>query len=367
MKSRWAILAVLGAFWLFVPNPTSGAINTREIDKVRNKKVLDSKDKQVIDDFIAETVRKLVKTKDFSSVAEIRTAILTRASSDGAEAQYKAQFFESAYKHISKALEQASRLTPEDRKFKVTINLLILVDRLENLRLADLAIGMLKDENTVIRYLAVHSVTNPGITKQFDSKLAAHIAGLLKGIVESSGPEIITLMAKFAVDAKIAQAEDLLLHIADVRIKRHSNWKAKYEPLDGTILKSLLEKISSAGSRRPAIGQRFGQLYSYAIQRYIKGQDYLSTTQKRQLASVLVETEHKCIRNILGPTVKIRKAVEQDNYEALWLEHSRVLGDESRAGQLPRKWKFHYGVGRNGKIRTAPLALPEPPKTKVSK
>lgn len=370
MKSKWAILAVLGAFLLFVPNPASGAINTRRIGIVLNKDVLGPEDLEIIDDFVAEAVRELVRTRDFSEVGKVRRVILDHASSDKpSKAQYERQFFESAHKYISEALKKAK----DDNKFMVAINLLILVDRLENLQLADLAIGMLKDENTVIRYLAVDSVTNPSITKQLNSakssnsKLAQQIAKQLKGLVESSSPETMALMVKFAADVKIPQADDLLLHIADVRIKSYADWTVEYEPLDATILKSLLEKISSAGPKSPAIARCFGQLYSYAVQRYIKGQNYLSAAQKQYLASVLVETEHKCIRNVLGPTIKIKKAVEQDNYEVLWLEHNRVLGDESRAGLLPRKWKFHYGVDRNGKIRTAPLTLPEPPKTKVSK
>jgi hypothetical protein len=374
IKRKWAIFAALGVVLLLALNPASGAINTKEIKEVRKKEVLGAKDKQIIDDFVAEAVQELIETRDFSSIGQIRTAILTRASSNipGAQAQYRTQFFDSAYKYISEALKQAAGL-PEDRKFKVTVNLLILVDRLEDVRLADLGIGMLKDENTVIRYLAVHSVTNPGITKQLNSqnpdnsKLARRIAEQLSGLVDSSGPEIIALMAKFAADVKIPQGEKLLLQIADAQIKRHADWAVKHEFLNATILKSLLEKLSSEGAGKPATARRFAQLYSYVIQRYIKGRNYLSAAQKRRLASVLVETEHKCVRKkILEPTIKIRKAVEQGDYETLWLEHSRLLGDETRAGELARKLKFHYGLDPNGNERTAPLTLPEPPKTKVS-
>lgn len=374
IKRKGAIFAVLGALLLLVLNPAFGAISTKEINDVRKKEVLGTKDKQIIDDFVAEAVQELVKTRDFSSVGQIRTAILTRVSSDrpGAQAQYRTQFFESAYKYISEALKQAAGL-PEDRKFKVTVNLLILVDRLENLRLIDLVTEMLKDENTVIRYLAVHSITNPGITKQLNSqepdnsKLARRIAEQLRGLVDSSSPETIALMAKFAAEVKIPQGEELLLQIADVRIKRHADWAVKHEFLDTTILKSLLEKLSSEGSGKPVIARRFAQLYSYVIQRYIKGRNYLSAAQKRRLASVLVETEHKCVRKkIFEPTIKIKKAVEQADYETLWLEHSSLFGDETRAGQLTRKLKFHYGLDPNGNERTAPLTLPEPPKTKVS-
>ena len=72
-----------------------------------------------------------------------------------------------------------------------------LVDGLENLRLVDLAMNKLNDENEVVRYWAVHSITNPGITKQLNStnaadlKLARNIIGRLTGLVDNGAPEIV--------------------------------------------------------------------------------------------------------------------------------------------------------------------------------
>jgi len=364
MKSKWAILSVLGAFLVLAVNSGLGAVNTGEIEEVRNKEVLDpDEDFRIIDDFVAKAVRELVRTRDSASISKARTVILQRVSSNrpSAQAQYAAQFFESAYKYISEAFEQASEL-PADRKFTVTLNLLILVDHLENLQLADLAIGMLKDENTVIRYWAVHSVTNPAVAS--NPKLARKIAEQLKGLVASSGPEIIRLMAEFAANVNIPQGEDLLLQIADMRIKRYADWTVEYELLDATILSLLCKKLSSAGVSKPVIARHFGQLYSYAIQRYVKGRNHLSAAQKRQLASVLVEVEDNCVAKLLGRRQStIKKAVEQGDYEALRLEHSRLLGEEAGAGKLARKLKFDYGKTPNGRSHTAPLLLREPPKT----
>jgi len=360
----------------------SGAVSTSEIDSVRNKGVLEDEDFQIIDKFVAEAVRELVKTKDFTSIARIRTVILARKSSsrDSAATQYAEQFSKSAYKYISSGLKQASGLTPEERKFKVVLNLLILVDGLSDLRLADLAMEKLSNHNTVIRYWAVHSVTNPGITKQLNSakaansNLARNIVGRLKGLVEGASPETIALMAQFAADVDIPQGEDLLLQIADMRISKYANWTVDYELLDATVLRLLCNKISAAGLNKPlpatsrgkpAIARRFGQLYSYAIQRYVKvkGRDFLAATQIGQLASVLVETEDKCIRELLEKRqVVIKRAVERDDVTALLLEHNRLLGDETRAGELALKLNFDYGPSPDGNKRTAPLTLPEPPK-----
>jgi len=63
----------------------------------------------------------------------------------------------------------------------------------------------------------------------------------------------------------------------------------------------------------------------------------------------------------------IRKAIENSNYTGLLQEHNRLLGDKTRAGQLPLKLKFDYGRNPNGTKRTAPLVLPKPPRIKTRK
>ena len=382
MRGKRTFFGVLAAFLVLAMHSGSEAVNTRGIDRVRNKGVLDSRDFQIIDDFVNEAVRELVMTKDFSSIATIRSVILARRSSKtSVQAQYAEEFSKSALKYISSGFQEAEKLTLEGRKLKVKVNLLILMDGLSDVRLADLAIGMLKDKNAVIRYLAVRSLTNAGIVKQLNSggadnsKLARRIVGRLgeppllsyeskKG---GSGPEVIRLMAEFAAAVKVAQGEDLLGQIADMRMKRYADWTVKYELLDAAILRLLFEKITSGGSSSPAVARRFGQLYSYVLQRYIKGRDSLNTTQKHQLASVLVETEQSCIVKLLGmPQTVIKRAVERGDYTALLQEHSRLLGDKTRAGRLGLKLKFDYGKTSDGVKRIAPLALPERPKPKAS-
>ena len=374
MRGKRTFLGVLAAFLVLAMHSGSEAVDTRGIDKVRNKGVLDSSDFQVIDDFVNEAVRELVRTKDFTSIGTIRSVILARRSSKtSVQAQYAEEFSKSAQKYISLSFQDAEKLTSEGRKLKIKVNLLILMDGLEDVRLADLAIGMLKDKNTVIRYLAVHSLTNAGIVKQLNSagvdnsKLARLIVERLGELVDKSGPEVIRLMAEFAAAVKVAQGEDLLGRIADMRMKRYADWTVKYELLDAVILKLLSEKISSGGSSRAAVARRFGQLYSYVLQRYVKGRDSLSATQKHQLASVLLEIEQSCIVKLLEmrQTV-IKRAVEGGDYTALLQEHSRLLGDKTRAGRLPLKLKFDYGETSDGVKRIAPIALPEQPRTKAS-
>jgi hypothetical protein len=373
MNGKRVIFVFTGVFWILMLNSVSVAVNTSQIDICGHKEILGDECLQIIDDFVADSVNELVKTEDFTSIAKIRTVILSRSNSnkESAKAQYRQQFSESAHKYISKALEAAKELNPETKRFRVILNLLILVDSLEDLRLTDLAIKQLNDENA-IQYWAVHSITNAGIIKQLNSggaanvELAERITEQLKGLVESSSPETLAVMAEFAAKVNIPQGEELLLRIADWRIKKYQDWTVEYELLDGDILKLLDSKIPSESTSKADVARRFGQLYSYAIQRYVKGRDVLSDTQKNQLASVLIETEVSCISKRLKVTQSVMKnAVEQGDFQALLQEHNRLLGDQTKAGQLPLKLNFDYGKKADDSRRTAPLALPDPPEELV--
>lgn len=376
MKIKQAFFAILAVSFVLAINSSTVAVNTRDIDAVMKKSVIDDQDKKVIDVFLSEAVTELVKTRDFTSIAKVRSVILSKKST---QSQYAQQFSESAYTHIKAGFEQAQTLKTEERTTNVNINLLILIDGMQDLRLTDLAIGMLKDENMVIRYWAVHCLTNPAMVQQLNAGITSNnepattIAEQLKGVVESSKPEIIVHIARFAANINIPEGEQLLLQVADDRIKKYADWTVMHEFYDIIILKLLESKIPlssqgmgiplpTASLSKPAIARRFAQLYSYAIQRFIKGQDTLNDTQKQHLASVLIEIEEKCISRLLGvPQVTIRRAIERDNITALSDEHNRLLGDETNTGQLPSKFGFDYSTTPNGPKRTAPIPLPERP------
>ena len=369
MSVKYGILAVLVVFVVSLLSSVCEAVNTREIDRVRGKSVLDEGDFQVIKDFVSTGVQELVRTKDFASIAKIRTTISGRASSktESAQTQYAEKFSEFAQKYVSEAFNEAEKLTPPDRKFKITLNLLILVDVLEDLRLSDLAMNKLNDENRIIRYWAVHSLTNTGILRQLNSteaadlNLARDIVERLKGMIDKEGPEITGLVAEFAGSINIREGEDLLLQTADMRIKKYADWTVDYELLDMTILKVLYDKIASESQNKSAIANRFVQLLSYVMQRYFKGRDVLNDTQKAYLVSVLVEIEKSCVSKLLMAQSVIKNAIEREDYMALSAEHSRLIGDDTKAGDLATKLSIDYGKNPDGSKRTAPPVLPEPP------
>jgi len=378
MKIKWAFFSViLTLLCVLAINSNVAAVDTKDIDNVIKKGAIDDNDRKIIDDFLAQAVQELVKTRDFTSIAKLRSVILSRKSP---QSQYAEQFSESAYKHIQTGFEQAQTLRPEERKNNVITNLLILIDGMEDLRLADLAMGMLKDQNMVIRYWAVHSLTNPAIVQQLNSdaasnpKLATTITEQLKEIVPTSKPEIVVHIARYAANINVPQGEQLLLQVADDRIKRYSDWTVTCEFYDTILLILLESKISSSSQsmgspapatspNKPAIARRFAQLYSYVIQRYIKGSNILNETQKQNLASVIIDIEEQCITRLLGLSRSqgtLRRAIERNTLEALSDEHNKLLGDDTSTGQLPSKLGFDYGTTPNSP-RSAPIPLPDKP------
>lgn len=376
MKIKWVIFAVLVVFLILVMNPGSKAVNTREVDNVRKKAVLDNSDLKIIDDFLAEAINELVRERDFTAIAQKRTVILSRQSTQSQQGQYAQQFSESARRYIAQGFIDAQKLPRQERITGVTINLLILMDGLKDLGLADQAVPMLINENMVIRYWAVHSLTNQGIITQLNAAAnpnqAAVLAAKLTEILDTSTPEIMALIAQFAGSAKIPQAEQLLCQIADIRIKRYADWTVKYELYDSTILKYLSSKIplasqasgSTSATSKAAVARCFAQLYSYAIQRYVKGAGILNNTQKSHLTSVLADIEEKCIGTLLKPQMTIRRALGGNSMPAILAEHDRLLGSATTPGELPQTLNFDYSTSPNGPKLTAPIPLPDPPAKK---
>ncbi len=367
MKNKWLIIAVPLGLWMLAANSGSKAVSPREIEEVRDKSVLGRADFEKIDNFVDEAVHELVRTKELSSISKLRTVILQQSTSNkpSAQAQYTTQFYESAYKHIQQAFRDVAELPTQERMFVVTVNLLILVDGLlanaSNPKLVEPAIERLHDENMVIRYWAVRVVTNPRVIEQVksgNSQLTQSIMERLGSAIESSSAEIVVLIAEFAAELNTPQADEILLHAAGVRIKKYAAWTADYEAADVNILKALCKRILAGGEDKIYLARSFGQLYSSAIQRYIRGQDYLNDTQLQQLGSLLVEIEDKCVRQLLQYQTDIKTAVGQENFNALWRAHNTLFA------QLAQKYNFSY-ANQEGNESQTPVLLPEPPQTRI--
>ncbi len=365
MKLKWVFCIIFITLPVLKIQTNLQAANPIQIDNVLNKKVLNEQDFQIIDNYLREAIDVLLNEKDMAIIARYRDAISTRKGTQG---QYVDHFNESAEKYLTEAFKTVKNLQPMSRQTTVVINLLILIDDLKNVKFALLPLKKLEDENMVVRYWAAQCLANPDVISQLNAGEAANpnlpqeITEKFKNIVPKSSPEILNLMARYAGNINIPQGQELLLQIADQRIKSYADWTVQNEFIDVNILKLLENKISNPAENTnvTADAQRFSQLYSYIIQRYVKGKDVLSEIQKTQLITVIVEVEDKCIKNMVGTQQDLRKAIESNQMISLMEEHDKLLGSNSAQGRLPVKYGFNYGKTDTGTPITAPLTLPEP-------
>jgi hypothetical protein len=368
MKLKWVFGIILTTLPVLLTQTSVQAANSSQIDIVRTKKVLDDQDKKFIDDYLGTAVDILINERNFTNIARDREAILTRKG--GTQAQYVLQFNESIGKYLTDAFEKVKNLRPMNRQAIIVANLLILINGLEDVQFAVLPMQKLEDNNVIVRYWAVQCLTNPIVIEQLNSKqaknpnLAQEITGKFVNMVPKSGPEILNLIARYAGTINIPDGQKLLLQIADQRIKSYSEWAARDALIDGNILKLLENKISDPPENTDvsALAQRFAQLYSYVIQRYAATKDTLSESQKAKLVTVIVETENKCISNMLGPQQNMLKAIQDDQMSALMAEAGKLFGTVASQGQLSAKYGFNYGRNETGTVQTAPMTLPPRPR-----
>jgi hypothetical protein len=371
MRAPRAFLAILvGGLVLTLLTISRAQVDSRRIEEVVKKSVLTQEDMEIIDAFVSDAVGRLVRTTDFTEVAKTRAVIISHQIP---QAQYARQFSDAAYREIGKGFDYAtSEITDPDRRFKVFTNLLILANELNDPRLVDVGIRMIPQENSTVRYWAIRVATSPGVWDKLSQNqtaaapLSGKIIDACSQAVATSSPEVLLLMAQFAARYDTGPAQDLLIRIADVRIKCYADWAVQYELVDTGILKLLSAKIASGGTAGPQFAKQFSQLYSYAFQRYIRGarDKSLKELSRSYLASVLVDTEQQCLSKLLGgPQSGVMRAMEAGDLNALQTEHDRLLGGPNQAGALPSKFNFTYGSAQDK--RSAPLVLPEPPQPKV--
>jgi len=364
MKVTDAVFVLLVGGLVLAPT-ASAVVDTRGVDEVIKKTVLTPQDLAVIDAFVLDAVEEIVRTDDFTQIATARATLLSRQST---QAQYAQQFSESAARHIPAALQEAQGIPDPVRRFRVMTNLLILVDGLKDPRLVDSAIRAIAQDNNGVRYWAVRAATDPALWTKLSQNQAAsaqqaeRIIAECSRVVENSSSEVINLMVDFAGRFNTPAAETLLLRAADERIKRYGAWDPGYELADAAILKLLCNRLTASGTPNPEVAKRFAQLYSFVIQRYIKGQQrgVLTDASRSYLASVIAEVEDKCLKGLLGATqVTLTRALQEANLDALQAEHDRLLGGTGQTGVLVSKLNINYGAA--GSNRATPLPLPDPP------
>ena len=111
----------------------------------------------------------------------------------------------------------------------------------------------------------------------------------------------------------VPQAQELLMQFADTRMKKYQMRTVDNIPLDELTLRLLGEKTASD----KAAAYRFGQLFSYAMELYIKDRAVMGKTQKEQLASVLMQTKARVLPNCSPRRSRHKKSVEKDTDQSL--------------------------------------------------
>jgi len=371
MSMKRAFSAVLvGGLALTLSGVARAQGDGSRIEEVVKKSALTPEDLAVIDGFVGDAIGRLVRTIDFTAVAATRTTILSR---QGTQPEYARRFSQATARELARGFEYArTEISSPENRFKVLTNLLILINDLNDPNLLDLAIDAIPHENSAVRYWAVRAATNPGTWAKLSSgqgnaaQIASRVVGACLKVVGTSRPEILHLMAAFTDQYSSPAATDLLLRIGDERIGSYADWAVRYELVDTAILKRLSNQISSGGTTDQELAKRFSQLYSFAIQRFIRGSrdNALKGLSKNYLAAVLVETEEQCIGKLLGsPQAGIQRALQAGDLGALQAEHDKLLGGPNQPGALPSKFRFTYGAA--GRTQQMPLTLPEPPQPKA--
>jgi hypothetical protein len=375
-KSLFAVFIVI-AVVIFV-NSAVFAADSSDIKVVFRKAnsaggALNRGDQEAISKFVSNSLDELVTALDYSEMLGIRKDIAAY-SIKKKPSRYSLAYATAIEKAFPPVMDKVKNISDPVRKTQLAISLMILLADVETMELAPLGMSMFDDKNAAVRYWAVSSVASVEVAEQLkssatgDPKLAAKILSVFdKMINEKTLPEMLNLIAGFADALDSTEADEILIRIADIRIKSYAKWNVKYELMDAELINSLCRTIrarkSASDTLKTEAARRFAQLYSCAIQRYILGFNTLDDIQKAHLTFVLSDVERFAIGKLLArPQTEIKQLVSSNNprgLEALEMEHDSLLGTVSKPGRLAQELNFDYGK-MAGKIMNAPRRISAP-------
>ena len=91
MKVKLAFSAVLVVFLVLAMDSSLTAVDTKDIDLVLKKTVLDAQDYTIIDRFLAEAVQELVRERNFTDIARRRAIDAARLLLEGVRADVEVE------------------------------------------------------------------------------------------------------------------------------------------------------------------------------------------------------------------------------------------------------------------------------------
>lgn len=363
MTAGWIMAVCMG-----IVSWAGAALDTAPIlgvfQKTGNGKTAPSgADAEAVAQFITTATEQILWAEKPADAVEARIQLLAFQGQD----QYAQAYGSVLRGRLESVIKEAGIFPDAAKKAAVLRNISILIAQMDTLDMARLSVGFLTETDTVIRYYAVKALTSEKVSSQLTASATADASvrkqimdALIRTASKEDQPVILGMLARYAVRFKGAEGRELILAVTDNRMKAYSAWKVTQESVDLDLLTALVEKLAAsiAPEDKALLAGRFAQYFSFVIQRYAKGQDFLTPSAKQAMISTIVGTEESLLS---GPTLlnrkatELRSAIQKNNMEALMKAHDSLLGAASSAGELVGKIKFAYEGNA-----TAPKSLTPP-------
>jgi hypothetical protein len=364
MKYPLITLAVI-----FLCAGTALAVDTTAIDALRAKTSFTDADGAVIDQFVGAAVREMLDRSEFANVGAATEIFGREVNPAAPNPKYSELFGAAVVKHFRPGLAEADKIADAERRKNVKLNLLIMLEKVGQMRTAVLAVDSFADAGAAIRYWAVKCELNPATLTQFNSgtpeamRSVGEVAVRMKAAVANeNNAATLALMADFGGGVNAPEAVDLLTAIAAKRIKQYEDWTVTDTIVDGRVLEALGKKVKTSKAAAAA----YGQLLADCMQRYAKYMatpGVMSDQEAMGLGTTLATVEKGSLSTILGAgRQNIQNAIARgaQGISAMNGEYSLLFGTSAAPGEFTKATGVRYPDAQ-GKEQAVPRQLSDKP------
>lgn len=344
---------------------SSFAVSTAKIDAVRNKEAIAESDTAIIEEFLKDAFTEMLDRSSLSDTGSLRITIISKSASANPSGQilYGPKYVAAAKDQLTDAFNKVSGMKDENRRTILTANLIMIINDLANYETSKLALGYLDNRNTMIRYWAANSATNPNLIKQLNESSEDVRNNFAQKILNTAkaeqSPDILMILAKSA-ELKSPAVNEIMTTLAQKRIDLYNSWNVSNEITDEAVLKGLADRSKAEPESAKTMGKYFASLYSLMIQRYALGQETLNDASKTNLVSAIVQSEKNISVYVAEWSGNFKRAIEKSGASGLLIEHDALFGSAGTAGKMPSAVGFDYGKNADGSAVVAPPALSKP-------
>jgi len=354
------------------------AVNTNEIEALRQRVLqsgteLSAADTAVISRFWSAALDQMLLSANTQDMVDVRWQLEAQKGNEYLS-YYATAYIAEAAKDIQAAFQNSQRIENPQQRTNAERNLMILTANLASPKLAPIAIGRIGDPDEVIRYWAVKAITQPAVIEQLtkqevtrDPQTAEAILNALKErILNEPLTEIQKMMIDFAAAFNHPAARQILLSLAEQRLKAYRQWTVQDELAEAKLLTALgtIAMLHQDADVKKTFGKAFAELYAAVFQRYMKGADRLSAEQTEQLAAVIAEIDQTVVNKTMGIQTTVVRTLQRRG--PLDSDYEMLFGNRQLAGELGLRFKFDYGKDASGKPITFPAELDPMPEAAKS-